>query len=111
MEYALYAVAGFVVWAVSLAMATIAAFRPCLGAMTIKVAETGKAPRYMHLGDGGVLENSGDETLLEAVNARGPDQNARIPTALKMTPCNKERIAAAAQALVGAHFSGGHQTV
>lgn len=63
---------------VSLAVATSAAFPPYLGPMTIKVASASKADRYMHLGDGGVLENSGVETLLEAIYARGPDQSATI---------------------------------
>lgn len=64
---------------VSLAVATSAAFPPYLGPMTIEVAQAGgQASRYWHLGDGGVFENSGVETLREAIYARGPDQSAKI---------------------------------
>lgn len=58
---------------VSLAVATSAAFPPYLGPMTIQVdADDGAATQYWHLGDGGVLENQGVETLREAIYAQ-PD--------------------------------------
>lgn len=64
---------------VSLAVATSAAFPPYLGPTTIQVdGPDGSASRYLHLGDGGVFENSGTETLREAIYSRGPKQNATI---------------------------------
>ncbi len=64
---------------VSLAVATSAAFPPYLGPMTIEVKQPDRQnPRYWHLGDGGVFENSGVETLREAIYARGPGQSAKI---------------------------------
>jgi hypothetical protein len=63
----------------TLAVATSAAFPPYLGPTTIEVAQTGGLPpEYWHLGDGGVFENSGVETLREAIYARGPGQTATI---------------------------------
>ena len=63
----------------SLAVATSAAFPPYLGPTTLEVARAaGQPPGYWHLGDGGVFENSGVETLREAVYARGPGQAATI---------------------------------
>ncbi len=64
---------------VSLAVATSAAFPPYLGPMTVEVAGAArKAHKYWHLGDGGVFENSGAETLREAIYACGPGQSATI---------------------------------
>lgn len=64
---------------VSLAVATSAAFPPYLGPTTIEIAQSGRqAAQYWHLGDGGVFENPGVETLREAIYARGPGQNATI---------------------------------
>ncbi len=63
----------------SLAVATSAAFPPYLGPTTIEfVSPNGAPPQYWHLGDGGVFENSGVETLREAIYARGPKQSATI---------------------------------
>lgn len=65
--------------ALSLAVATSAAFPPYLGPMTIKVeTATAAAPQYWHLGDGGVLENQGVETLREAIYAAPDDGPATI---------------------------------
>ncbi|MEP5153009.1 patatin-like phospholipase family protein [Planktotalea sp.] len=64
---------------VSLAVASSAAFPPYLGPNTIEVLQAnGEAAQYWHLGDGGVFENLGLETLREAVFAQGPNQNATI---------------------------------
>lgn len=64
---------------ISLAVATSAAFPPYLGPMTIAVSQPGgQASKYWHLGDGGVFENSGVETLREAIYARGRGQSAKI---------------------------------
>ena len=64
---------------VSLAVATSAAFPPYLGPTTIEVTPSeGQAAQYWHLGDGGVFENSGVETLREAIYARGPGQSATV---------------------------------
>lgn len=55
----------------SLAVATSAAFPPYLGPMTIQVdTDAGQPKEYWHLGDGGVLENPGVETLREAAYAQ-----------------------------------------
>lgn len=53
---------------IALAVATSAAFPPYLGPLTIEVAKNG-GTEYWHLGDGGVLENPGVETLREAFYA------------------------------------------
>jgi predicted acylesterase/phospholipase RssA len=64
---------------ISLAVATSAAFPPYLGPATIQIDESdGTAKEYWHLGDGGIVENSGIETLREAVYARGENQRAVI---------------------------------
>lgn len=64
---------------VSLAVATSAAFPPYLGPTTLQIEGLGdKAPDFWHLGDGGVVENSGVETLREAIYARGKKQRAKI---------------------------------
>ena len=64
---------------VTLAVATSAAFPPYLGPTTIELTQAdGKPPQYWHLGDGGVFENPGVETLREAIYARGPGQTATI---------------------------------
>ncbi len=64
---------------VSLAVATSAAFPPYLGPTTLQIESLGaKAPEFWHLGDGGVVENSGVETLREAIYARGKKQRAKI---------------------------------
>ncbi|MEH6740177.1 MAG: hypothetical protein V7695_16790, partial [Sulfitobacter sp.] len=60
-------------------MATSAAFPPYLGPTTLQIEGLGdKAPDFWHLGDGGVVENSGVETLREAIYARGKKQRAKI---------------------------------
>jgi predicted acylesterase/phospholipase RssA len=64
---------------VSLAVASSAAFPPYLGPTTIEMSQpNGQAAQYWHLGDGGVFENLGLETLREAVCAKGPKQRATI---------------------------------
>ena len=64
---------------VTLAVATSAAFPPYLGPTTIELEQAdGQSPQYWHLGDGGVFENPGVETLREAIYARGPGQTATI---------------------------------
>ena len=64
---------------VSLAVATSAAFPPYLGPTTVELDYPDqKTPRYLHLGDGGVFENTGAETLREAIYARGPKQDATL---------------------------------
>jgi predicted acylesterase/phospholipase RssA len=64
---------------VSLAVATSAAFPPYLGPMTIEVKDHQELElQYWHLGDGGVLENQGVETLREAVYAQKPRAPAII---------------------------------
>lgn len=56
---------------ISLAVATSAAFPPYIGPITVQINDdAGKAKEYWHLGDGGLLENSGVETLREAIYAR-----------------------------------------
>ncbi len=63
----------------SLAVGTSAAFPPYLGPATIEVVQPGRqGTQYWHLGDGGVFENPGVETLREAIYARGPGQSATI---------------------------------
>lgn len=63
----------------SLAVATSAAFPPYLGPTTLEMAHPdAAAPQYWHLGDGGVFENPGVETLREAIYARGTRQKATI---------------------------------
>lgn len=56
---------------VSLAVATSAAFPPVFGPTTLRVpaACEGDGAEYWHLGDGGILDNSGVETLQEIVLA------------------------------------------
>lgn len=56
---------------VSLAVATSAAFPPYLGPASIE-ARTGE--EFWHLGDGGIVENTGLATLLEALHARPPSE-------------------------------------
>jgi predicted acylesterase/phospholipase RssA len=63
---------------ISLAVATSAAFPPYLGPMTIEVDTGGITKEYWHLGDGGVVENTGIETLREAVYGRKSAQPATI---------------------------------
>lgn len=64
---------------VSLAIATSAAFPPYLGPMTIQINDAaGRAKEFWHLGDGGVVENTGVETLREAIYARSDPRRARI---------------------------------
>lgn len=59
---------------ISLAVATSAAFPPYLGPLTLQFDGVADGPsRYRHLGDGGVLENTGVETLIEAYLAQ-PDR-------------------------------------
>ena len=62
----------------SLAVATSAAFPPYLGPMTIEIDKGDRANEYWHLGDGGVVENTGLETLREAIYARNDAQPATI---------------------------------
>ena len=65
--------------AISLAVATSAAFPPYLGPTTIQINDSYGAPKaFWHLGDGGVLENSGVETLREAVHGREGASSATI---------------------------------
>ncbi len=55
---------------ISLAVATSAAFPPYLGPLTIEIDRPGSAEsEFWHLGDGGILENPGVETLREAFYA------------------------------------------
>jgi predicted acylesterase/phospholipase RssA len=64
---------------ISLAVATSAAFPPYLGPLTLQFDMAGNQPaRYRHLGDGGVLENSGVETLREAALSNGAGASALI---------------------------------
>ena len=60
----------------SLAVASSAAFPPALGPVSIKVLPACKLSKiqYWHLGDGGILDNSGVETLQEIIvrRAQGP---------------------------------------
>ncbi len=53
----------------SLAVATSAAFPPYLGPMTLQFDKPDGRSEYWHLGDGGVVENAGIETLREAIYA------------------------------------------
>lgn len=68
----------------SLAVATSAAFPPYLGPMTIQMDNVANGPKtnaptqYWHLGDGGVLENQGVETLREAIYATPNTTSATI---------------------------------
>lgn len=63
----------------SLAVATSAAFPPYLGPTTLQIENNqGGGTEYWHLGDGGVVENSGVETLREAIYALGENQRAKI---------------------------------
>lgn len=63
----------------SMAVATSAAFPPYLGPLTLQFDMAGNpSPRYRHLGDGGVLENSGIETLREVALANGAEASALI---------------------------------
>ncbi|WP_298862225.1 patatin-like phospholipase family protein [uncultured Sulfitobacter sp.] len=63
----------------SLAVATSAAFPPYLGPTTIQIeGRNAQADEYWHLGDGGVVENTGIETLREAIYARGDKRQAVI---------------------------------
>ncbi len=60
-----------------LAVATSAAFPPVLGPLTIKVPARGDYGKelFWHLGDGGVIENTGLDTLIDAAltaRARNP---------------------------------------
>jgi predicted acylesterase/phospholipase RssA len=63
---------------ISLAVATSAAFPPYLGPMTVQVDAQSGTAEYWHLGDGGVFENPGVETLREAVYARNDNTSATI---------------------------------
>lgn len=64
---------------VSLAVATSAAFPPYVGPVSVQVNSAGdEATQYWHLGDGGLLENNGVETLREAIYARADLQGATI---------------------------------
>ncbi|MFT5066793.1 MAG: putative acylesterase/phospholipase RssA, partial [Reinekea sp.] len=63
----------------SMAVATSAAFPPYLGPLTLQFDMAGNSsPRYRHLGDGGVLENSGIETLREVALSNGAEMPALI---------------------------------
>lgn len=62
----------------SLAVATSAAFPPYLGPLSIEREQAeGEPPLYRRLGDGGILENSGVETLAEAFLAH-PDPASAV---------------------------------
>ena len=52
---------------VSLAVATSAAFPPAMGPVTIEAPDSCEAgePQWWHLGDGGIIENRGTDTLEE----------------------------------------------
>ena len=64
---------------ISLAVATSAAFQPYLGPTTLHIeGQSADSDEYWHLGDGGVVENLGLETLREAVYARGKNGQAII---------------------------------
>lgn len=60
---------------ISLAVATSAAFPPYLGPTTLTI-DGGQ--EYWHLGDGGIVENTGIATLREALHARGGNEKATI---------------------------------
>ena len=63
----------------SMAVATSAAFPPYLGPLSIERTQaTGQPTLYRRLGDGGILENSGVETLTEAFLARAEPTSAVI---------------------------------
>lgn len=65
-------------FSVALSIAISAGFPPLLGPAAIEMTETcnGGAPQYWHLGDGGILDNSGVETIedyaLRAVTSGQP---------------------------------------
>ena len=64
---------------ISLAVAPSATFPPYLGPTTLHIeGQSADSDEYWHLGDGGVVENSGLETLREAVYARGKNGQAII---------------------------------
>ncbi len=60
---------------ISLAVATSAAFPPYLGPTTLTI---NGGEEYWHLGDGGIVENTGVATLREALHARGGNERAVI---------------------------------
>lgn len=63
----------------SLAVATSAAFPPYLGPLTLQLEPGGDGDlRFRHLGDGGVLENSGVETLTEVFLGGAEPETALI---------------------------------
>lgn len=61
---------------VSFAVATSAAFPPYVGPATIEVS--GDPDRYVHLGDGGIFENTGIATLREVLLAEDAPRSATI---------------------------------
>lgn len=64
---------------VSLAVATSAAFPPYLGPLSIEREQGADDPSlFRRLGDGGILENSGVETLTEVFLGRGDHASALI---------------------------------
>ncbi len=71
-------------FSVALAVAISAGFPPLLGPGSIKMSETcdGGAERFWHLGDGGILDNTGVETIedyaLRATNSGAPVKRVLI---------------------------------
>jgi len=66
-------------FSVALALATSAGFPPLLGPASLEIPSTcdGGALHYWHIGDGGILENTGIETI-EDYAANGVGERARI---------------------------------
>ncbi len=69
---------------ISLAVATSAAFPPLIGPVCFEVPSSchGGEPNWWHLGDGGIIDNSGVDTLEEIVARELEDGGARLAKAL-----------------------------
>jgi hypothetical protein len=67
----------------SLAVATSASF-PGIGPVSFEVPETcqGGEPEYWHLGDGGIFDNSGVDTLEEVILRNHPGRNGKLERTL-----------------------------
>jgi predicted acylesterase/phospholipase RssA len=69
---------------ISLAVATSAAFPPLIGPVCFEVPSSchGGEPNWWHLGDGGIIDNSGVDTLEEIVLRELEDGDGRLAQAL-----------------------------
>jgi len=81
---------------ISLAVATSAAFPPLIGPVCFQVPSScqGGEPNWWHLGDGGIIDNSGVDTLEEIILRELEDGAGRLAKALIISLDGGRRISA-----------------